>query len=36
MTDMIQTQKEEEEETLIERIKSLKGLDSLKRVQLER
>ncbi len=36
MTDMIQTQKEEEEETLIERIKSLEGLDSLKRVQLER
>jgi len=29
MTDMIQTQKEEEEETLIERIKSLEGLDSL-------
>jgi hypothetical protein len=36
VTDMIQTQKEEEEETLIERIKSLKGLDSLKRVHLER
>jgi hypothetical protein len=27
VTDMIQTQKEEEEETLIEHIKSLKGLD---------
>ncbi len=35
VTDMIQTQKEEEE-TLIEHIKSLEGLDSLKRVQLER
>ncbi len=35
VTDMIQTQKEEEE-TLIECIKSLKGLDSLKRVHLER
>jgi len=35
VTDMTQTQKEEEE-TLIECIKSLKGLDSLKRVHLER